>query len=392
MWCAASVVVWWELCVVAFVRALSSLGPGTDRLNRSVGATAMFFHDDTNLSALRASSYDRPFRDARNADLFAAWQGLLRQHFHPREFDSCAVVGSSGSLLIGEPRGALIDQHDAVFRVNYAPTRGYEEYVGHKTTVWVLAWGANTSVNERHLHSHLHHHHAQSMASPSAAAPAAVGDIVHTSESVDQVGSSTLPLITLLHCQPSRELGDCWRRIGSGEPFHFGNATRFSPLAWLQLRSSIRAASGRVTIGSIPSTGALAVHAAMRLCAGKPISIFGFGNGSSLNCAMTGTPNGTLCDRYYALGTGAGLRRCVNEAATPCPQADYERCTRWRSSRGGVDAYTASAGAYHDFLAEWAWFESLAREVWPSPYTMPNYASSMNVGEASVTPRRYNVQ
>ena len=146
-----------------------------------------------------------------------------------------------------------------------------------------------------------------------------VGDIVHTSESVDQVGSSTLPLITLLHCQPSRELGDCWRRIGGGEPFHFGNATRFSPLAWLQLRSSIRAASGRVTIGSIPSTGALAVHAAMRLCAGKPISIFGFGNGSSLNCAMTGTPNGTLCDRYYALGNGAGLRRCVNEADHSMP-------------------------------------------------------------------------
>ena len=111
----------------------------------------LFFHDEVNLTLLRASSYDRPFRDARHADLFVAWQSTLREHWHSRRFNSCAVVGSSGSLLIGQPRGALIDQHDAVFRVNYAPTRGYEEYVGRKTTVWVLAWGANTSVNERHL-------------------------------------------------------------------------------------------------------------------------------------------------------------------------------------------------------------------------------------------------
>ena len=90
----------------------------------------LFFHDEVNLTALRASSYDRPFRDARHADLFVGWQSTLREHWHSRRFNSCAVVGSSGSLLLGQPRGALIDQHDAVFRVNYAPTRGYEEYVG----------------------------------------------------------------------------------------------------------------------------------------------------------------------------------------------------------------------------------------------------------------------
>eukprot|EP00850_Spirogloea_muscicola_P010407 SM000061S19234 [mRNA] locus=s61:270919:275465:- [translate_table: standard] len=46
---------------------------------------------------------------------------------------SCAVVGSSGSLLLGD-YGAEIDEHDVVIRFNGAPTQGYQEQVGSKTT------------------------------------------------------------------------------------------------------------------------------------------------------------------------------------------------------------------------------------------------------------------
>lgn len=318
----------------------------------------LFFHDEVNLTALRASSYDRPFRDARHADLFVGWQSTLREHWHSRRFNSCAVVGSSGSLLLGQPRGALIDQHDAVFRVNYAPTRGYEEYVGRKTTVWVLAWGANTSVNERHLRP------KSSLGKTSAL----LNQTQHPARGDPHLRPPSPPqplphiYATLIHCQPSRELGDCWRRIGSDDPRLFGNATRFSPLAWLDLRSFIRNASGRVAVGTFPSTGALAIYAALSLCAGSSISVFGFGNISTLltgDCALAGTPLGTMCDRYYALGPGAGVERCVSEAMVPCPPHDYDRCSRWRSSRGDADSYVAYAGGYHDFVAEWLWLEKL---------------------------------
>jgi len=49
-------------------------------------------------------------------------------------YDKCAVVGSSGILLNYE-NGKFIDEHDAVFRFNSAPTKGgLEAHAGSKTT------------------------------------------------------------------------------------------------------------------------------------------------------------------------------------------------------------------------------------------------------------------
>ena len=52
-------------------------------------------------------------------------------------FSSCAVVGNAGTMH-GTKYGAVIDSHDAVFRLNQAPTATYEQWVGKKTTVRLL--------------------------------------------------------------------------------------------------------------------------------------------------------------------------------------------------------------------------------------------------------------
>lgn len=53
--------------------------------------------------------------------------------FARRVHATCAIVGSSGSLLSYE-NGGEIDDHDLVMRFNDAPTQGFELYVGGKTT------------------------------------------------------------------------------------------------------------------------------------------------------------------------------------------------------------------------------------------------------------------
>ncbi|GJP45229.1 hypothetical protein CLOM_g4646 [Closterium sp. NIES-68] len=57
----------------------------------------------------------------------------LNDIYQTTVWDSCAVVGNSGSLLLRED-GEEIDKHDMVMRFNTAPTKGYERQVGKKTT------------------------------------------------------------------------------------------------------------------------------------------------------------------------------------------------------------------------------------------------------------------
>ena len=48
--------------------------------------------------------------------------GMLPTNDRMWRYDTCAVVGNSGAMLRGS-YGQEIDDHSAVFRINYAPTR-----------------------------------------------------------------------------------------------------------------------------------------------------------------------------------------------------------------------------------------------------------------------------
>lgn len=52
-------------------------------------------------------------------------------------FNTCAVVSSASSLK-KHKFGQEIDAHDAVFRLNHAPTTGFEDIVGSKTTIRLI--------------------------------------------------------------------------------------------------------------------------------------------------------------------------------------------------------------------------------------------------------------
>ena len=70
------------------------------------------------------------------------------QQPQPLRFGTCAVVGSSGSLML-DRFGGEIDAHDVVIRFNSAPVLGYEEIAGSKTTVRLLNSQAMISVLRR---------------------------------------------------------------------------------------------------------------------------------------------------------------------------------------------------------------------------------------------------
>ncbi|XP_034145684.1 beta-galactoside alpha-2,6-sialyltransferase 2 [Esox lucius] len=53
------------------------------------------------------------------------------------KFKSCAVVASAGAMLHSS-LGNEIDSHEAVLRFNSAPTEGYENDVGNKTTIRII--------------------------------------------------------------------------------------------------------------------------------------------------------------------------------------------------------------------------------------------------------------
>ncbi|GHP09787.1 hypothetical protein PPROV_000852200 [Pycnococcus provasolii] len=90
---------------------------------------------------------------ANNSDYLAAWTSNVtydagtegdeqelatgRRKRLPYDFRSCAVVGNGG-IMRANALGKAVDAHTAIWRLNQAPTKGYERLVGKKTHFRVL--------------------------------------------------------------------------------------------------------------------------------------------------------------------------------------------------------------------------------------------------------------
>ena len=237
---------------------------------------------------------------------------------------SCAVVGSSASLL-RTVRGRLIDAADAVFRVNHAPTRGYERHSGRRTTVRVFGGRTSNGTVAFGVHP----------------------DLAELPEE-----SAVLPVLS---CPPVKWVDRCWTelqfaadardangttpRVGATTPpltpaqRRAVRAPRLSPHHKLQLLTEVRHATGHLihrppSRGTHPTTGAVAVHVALHMC--KRVLLFGFGNASCLGRVPR-------WGRYY--DRTVGVKNYLRELAR---WHDYEVQQRWLQtlvqSRRVVDA------------------------------------------------------
>ncbi|XP_060742840.1 CMP-N-acetylneuraminate-beta-galactosamide-alpha-2,3-sialyltransferase 2-like [Tachysurus vachellii] len=95
---------------------------------------------NSNLSALTYNWWKKlqGFRAGNLGDVVEPLFSLFPDEEHymdssPDRCRTCAVVGNSANLLRSH-YGAIIDAHNFVFRMNNAPTKGYESDVGAKTT------------------------------------------------------------------------------------------------------------------------------------------------------------------------------------------------------------------------------------------------------------------
>ena len=190
----------------------------------------------------------------------AAWrtvggQTLSSDSYQQPLHRSCAVVGSGGGLR-GSGLGESISRHEAIFRFNLAPTRGFEADVGNRTTYIVGS----------------HHPWRTAVRTPSRAGP-----------SSSLAPASSPPPRVALYCF-NAWLGSCWfdalerRRTPAG-------ATLINPVLARRLQAAqkrnapLRFCDAAPRGAAVrPSTGLVGVALALSLCAPGRVRLYGFGN------------------------------------------------------------------------------------------------------------------
>eukprot|EP00899_Mesostigma_viride_P022277 jgi/Mesvir1/3233/Mv16376-RA.1 len=166
--------------------------------------------------------------------------------FAPYTWGTCAVVGNSGGLL-GAKLGPMIDAHDMVVRINQAPTRGYEQHVGTKTTMRLLNHIYGRMKPERPLY------------------PVEPGVTFVSS----RTGADTVREALALYARMQREAGVRILVLNRAVVSHAQNMV-------VHFRECVKAAGGGdFKGGDAPTSGMVAVFGLINLC--QRVSVFGFG-------------------------------------------------------------------------------------------------------------------
>lgn len=109
---------------------VSYKGPGPG-VKLSVEALRCHLRDQVNVSMVETTDF--PFNTSE-------WEGFLpKENIRTKAgpWGRCAVVSSAGSLKSSQ-LGKEIDDHDAVLRLNGAPTANFQQDVGMKTTIRLM--------------------------------------------------------------------------------------------------------------------------------------------------------------------------------------------------------------------------------------------------------------
>ena len=181
---------------------------------------------------------------------------------------SCAVVSSAGEMS-GSGCGRRIDAHDAVFRVNHAPTLGYETDVGGRTSI--VALNSHNARRLAHLLFHRNTGRARQQLCSMNATLLFYGDEWTAADNetslVEQLRRARQR--TLRQACGAHFVGLHGIKLRAAFGYPKGVPVR-------RFRQAVRKATGvRPGIYPIPSAGFYAVHVALALC--RRVRLYGFG-------------------------------------------------------------------------------------------------------------------
>lgn len=164
---------------------------------------------------------------------------------------TCAVVGNAGHLKLAR-YGSAIDAHDVVFRINQAPTKGYEDIVGKKTSVrllnrlWSEGYGKERDVRRYEL-------------------PIEPKVVFITSRGFNLL-------------QNFKRMHDVMKKNGKGAQVVLLNFNLVAQARELlgMYRNCLRVGGRTFTGGGVPSSGLIAIFALKDLCG--QVDVYGFGS------------------------------------------------------------------------------------------------------------------